>query len=88
MDDSRLASAMTVFNPFANPADIMNQAKSNTFVSRLHDQEHITIRNVITPVIGAPGTHYPIRVSTHLFHDLSDVDRFIASAWRLSRAMA
>jgi selenocysteine lyase/cysteine desulfurase len=88
MDDPRLQSAMTVFNPFANPADVLDLTKANAFVTRLHDEEHITIRNVIVPVIGSAGPHYPMRVSTHLFHNLEDVERFVASAWRLSRAMA
>jgi selenocysteine lyase/cysteine desulfurase len=87
-DDKRLASALTTFNPFANPADVLDLNKANTFVTRLHDEEHITIRNVMVPVIGSAGLHFPIRVSTHLFHDLHDVERFIASAWRLSRSMA
>jgi selenocysteine lyase/cysteine desulfurase len=88
MDDPRLASAMTAFNPFANPKDVLDLNKANAFVARLHDQEHITVRNVIVPVISSPTPHYPIRVSTHLFHDVRDVERFVASAWRLSRAMA
>jgi selenocysteine lyase/cysteine desulfurase len=88
MDDPRLDSALTTFNPFANPADVLDLNKANTFVSRLHDEEHITIRNVMVPVIGSAGLHFPIRVSTHLFHDLHDVERFVASAWKLSREMA
>ncbi len=87
-DDARLLSAITAFNPFANPTDVMDLNKANTFVTRLHDEHRITIRTTIVPVIGAPAAHNAIRVSTHLFHNRRDVDRFIDAAWRLSRAMA
>jgi selenocysteine lyase/cysteine desulfurase len=88
MDDPRLLSALTAFNPFAAPGDVLDPTKAATFVTRLHDEYHITIRTTIVPVVGAPAAHNPIRVSTHLFHTAQDVDRFVDSAWRLSRAMA
>jgi len=87
-DDARLASALTTFNPFANPTDVFSLDKANAFVAALRDQEHITVRNVIVPVIGSPTNHFPIRVSTHLFHDRHDVERFVAAASHLSRSMA
>lgn len=87
-DDQRLVSALSSFNPFARPADVMDLAKATEFVTRLHDEYKITIRTTIVPVIGAPAPHNAIRVSTHLFHNRRDVDRFVDSAWRLSRAMA
>ncbi|MGW6928420.1 aminotransferase class V-fold PLP-dependent enzyme [Lentzea sp. NPDC054927] len=86
--DPRLLSAMTAFNPFARPADVQDKAKADAFVARLLTEHHITIRNTIVPVIGSPLPHYAMRVSTHLFHHRQDVDRFLDSAWRVSRAMA
>lgn len=88
VDDPRLLSALTAFNPFAAPADVLDATKAATFVTRLHDEYRITVRSTIVPVVGAPAPHNPIRVSTHLFHNAHDVDRFVESAWRLSRAMA
>lgn len=88
VDDPRLHSALSTFNPFANPADVMDLNKANAFVTRLHDEYKITIRTTIVPVVGAPAAHNVIRVSTHLFHTTDDVDRFVDSAWRLSREMA
>lgn len=85
--DPRLRSAMTAFNPFARTEDILDKTKADTFVARLHDEHHITIRNTIVPVIGSPTPHYAMRVSTHLFHRRRDVDRFLDAAWRLSREM-
>src|SRR5262249_44351010 len=85
--DPRLLCAMTAFNPFAQPSDVLNKVKADAFVARLHDEYHITIRNTIVPVIGSPTPHYAMRVSTHLFHSSEDVDRFLDSAWLLSRAM-
>ncbi|MFC5091519.1 aminotransferase class V-fold PLP-dependent enzyme [Amycolatopsis plumensis] len=86
--DPRLLCAMTAFNPFVRPADVLDKVKADAFVARLHDEHHITIRNTIVPVIGAPAPHYAMRVSTHLFHRRRDVDRFLDAAWQLSRAMA
>jgi len=88
VSDARLLSAMTAFNPFVNPADVKDKTKADAFVAQLHDKFRITIRNTIVPVIGDPAVHYAMRVSTHLFHDNHDVDRFVDSAWRLSREMA
>ncbi len=86
--DSRLRSALTGFNPFANPADVMDKVKADAFVARMLAGHRITIRNTIVPVAGAPSTHFAMRVSSLLFHPRSDVDRFLDAAWRLSRAMA
>jgi isopenicillin-N epimerase len=86
--DPRLLTAMTTFNPFARPADGLDKAKADTFVARLLDEHHIKIRHTTLDVIGSATPHYPLRISTHLFHNRRDVDRFLDAAWRLSRAMA
>lgn len=87
VDDTRLHSALTTFNPFITASDVMTPAKASEFVTRLHDEYHITIRTTIVPVAGAAAAHNVIRVSTHLFHDAHDVDRFVDSAWRLAQEM-
>lgn len=86
--DPRLLCAMTTFNPWVRPADVLDHDKVTTFVTRMHDEYHITIRNTTCPVVGSATPHYPLRISTHLFHNRRDVDRVLDACWRLSRAMA
>ncbi|MDQ0613827.1 isopenicillin-N epimerase [Microbacterium sp. W4I4] len=86
--DTRLTCALTGFNPFQNPADVKDSAKSAAFVSRLLDEYGIEVRNTSLSVIGDSAKHSPLRVSTHLFHQPSDVDRLIDAAWKLSKKMA
>jgi selenocysteine lyase/cysteine desulfurase len=87
-DDPRLVCALTSFNPFANAADVTNQAKSVEFVARMKSEHSIVIRNVDFPVIRASSSHWAVRVSTHLFHQHDDVERVVDAMWKLSRAMA
>lgn len=89
-DDPKLVSALTCFNPFQRPDDIMDSAKSSLFVSRMANDfsPGFVIRNSNFPVIGAPADHYGIRISTHLWHDPNDIDRLVEGMWELSRSMA
>jgi selenocysteine lyase/cysteine desulfurase len=87
-DDLRLVSALTSFNPFRNPADITNQPKSSQFVTRLREEYGIIIRNVNVPVIGSAQQHWPLRISTHLWHDFDDVDDVFEAMKDLSNKMA
>lgn len=94
-DDPELVSALTSFSPFYyNPSLITQSAMSGTFVSRLNSEYGIVVRNTTVPVPNAAGgltNHYPLRVSTHLWHDRRDVDRFVEScldlAGKMSRGM-
>ena len=88
-DDPKLVSAVTSFNPFTNPADAMNGAKSNEFVARMLSDYSpgFVIRNVNFPVIGAASDHYAIRISTHLWTSVDDIDRLVAAMADLSRKM-
>lgn len=88
VSDPRLRCAMTTFNPFVRPADVQDHDKVATFVTRMQEEHHIIIRNTTCPVPGSPTPHYPLRISTHLFHTRRDVDRVLDACWRLSRAMA
>lgn len=88
-DDPKLVSAITSFNPFHNTADVLNSAKSGTFVSRLLSDYHrgFVIRNVNVPVINSPTDHWPVRISTHLWHNASDIDRLVDAMWDLSKKL-
>lgn len=87
-DDPRLLCALTSFNPFRNPADITNQQKSGEFVARMKDTHSIVIRNVDVAVIGSAKPHYPLRISTHLFHREEHVERVVDAMWEVSAALA
>jgi isopenicillin-N epimerase len=88
-DDPKLVSALTSFNPFINAGDILNSAKSNEFVARLLSDYNpgFVIRNVNVPVVGAPSDHYPMRISTHLWTSVDDVERLVMSMDDLRRKM-
>jgi isopenicillin-N epimerase len=88
-DDPKLVSALTSFNPFTNAGDILNSAKSNEFVARLLSDYSpgFVIRNVNVPVVGAPSDHYPMRISTHLWTSVDDVERLVLSMDDLRRKM-
>lgn len=86
--DGRLTCALTGFNPFQNADDVKNSQKSADFVARLIDEHGIEVRTTSVPVIGDATMHVPLRVSTHLFHQQEDVDRFVDAAWKLSEQMA
>lgn len=91
-DDPELLSALTSFSPFYyNPSLITQSAVSNTFVSRLSAEYGIVVRNTTVPVPNAAGgttNHYPLRVSTHLWHDRADVDRVVAACHDLATKMS
>lgn len=89
-DDPKLTSALSSFNPFKNPADVMDAQKSSQFVARMLSDftPGFEIRNVSFPVIGAQANHNGIRISTHLWHDPADIDRLVEAMWNLSNSMA
>lgn len=90
-DDPELVSALTSFNPFFyNLSLIKNASLSSTFVSRLNAEYGIVVRNTTVPVPVGGGVlenHYPLRVSTHLWHDARNVRYFVDSAWELATKM-
>lgn len=87
MDDPELVSALTSFNPFIDPTWITNSQASATFVSRMREEYGIVIRNTSVPVIGSDSNHFPLRVSTHLWHSINDVNRLVDSCWDLANKM-
>jgi isopenicillin-N epimerase len=88
-DDPKLLSAITSFNPFVNPNDVMDSVKSGQFVGRIFSDYSpgFVVRNVNVPVIGAASDHYAIRISTHLWTNVADLDRMLDAMWDLSRKM-
>lgn len=90
-DDPELLSALTSFSPFFyNPSLITQSAMSGSFVSRLNSEYGIVVRNTSVPVPHAGGltNHYPLRVSTHLWHDRRDVDRLVDACVDLATRMS
>jgi selenocysteine lyase/cysteine desulfurase len=97
--DPALASALTSFNPFHGidggknlvarstaTSGTIAQSPSANLVARLA-AEGIVIRNTTTPRITAANTLqnvFPLRISTHLWHDPNDVDRVLAAARRIA----
>lgn len=86
-DDPRLACALTAFNPFRNPEHIKDKAKSDAFVKRMLDEYGFVIRNSNFPVPGQQAEHYGVRVSTHLWSNMGDVDQLVDAMWELAGKM-
>lgn len=86
-DDPRLASALTCFTPFRDPADVVDAKKASALVNRLKEEHGIVIRSISFPVIGSAKDHQALRVSTHLFHQRRDVERLVDAVWALVREM-
>jgi selenocysteine lyase/cysteine desulfurase len=96
--DPSLLTGLTSFNPFFGLDGTRNliargtatnstitRSPSAELVARL-DSQNIIVRNTTTPRITGRGTLenvYPIRISTHLWHDPNDVDR-VLNALRIS----
>jgi selenocysteine lyase/cysteine desulfurase len=76
--DEGLRSALTSFTPFPDAPD--DKQDSDLFVTRLFEDYGYYVRNTTTPVVQEDGSvrnEYPIRISTHVFHDRRDVDGLI-----------
>lgn len=84
-DDPELLSALTSFNPFRDETSIFSSSASGAFVSRLRAAGFI-VRNTNVPVIGSANI-FPMRVSTHLWHSVDDVDRFVDAAWEIANSL-
>ena len=99
-----LETALTSFNPFFGLDGNKNlitrstatngsvaQSPSSNLVSRMLSERNIIIRNTTTARITGNGTTdnvYPVRISTHLWHDPADVDRVLSAVRELATQIA
>ncbi len=99
--DDGLLTALTSFNPFYGLDGSKNliarstatngsvaQSPSSYLVSRVLNERSIIVRNTSTPRITGAGslqTVFPIRMSTHLWHDPADIDRALGAIFELAR---
>ncbi len=80
-DIPELASGLTAFNPFK---DLNNQEKIETFVDRLKKEMGYVIRSTEFHLNkGDDKYSYALRVSTHLFHDKTQVEGVVDAMHRL-----
>lgn len=86
-DDPRLVCALTGFNPMRRPADITDKAKSDAFVKRMLDEYGFVIRNVNFPVPGQDKEHFGVRISTHVWTNVAEIDQLVDAMWELSNKM-
>ncbi|MCG8594639.1 MAG: aminotransferase class V-fold PLP-dependent enzyme [Kiloniellales bacterium] len=86
-DDPELVSALTSFVPL-NAFAPTDGARSSEFVTRLREEYGFVVRNTSVAMPQGGPNHRPLRISTHLFHDLDDVDGVIDAAIDLSEKMA
>lgn len=102
--DMSLASALTSFNPFQGLDGGRNLIRRSTatnastpaspsarLVARLGTESNIVIRNTTVPRITGAGTtvnEFPLRLSTHLWHDPNDVDRALAAIRTIATEIA
>ena len=96
-DYEELNSALTCFDPFfgmpTGVAAINSAAISGQLVTRMSSEDNIVIRNTTVPTPTAPGAtttvnRFPMRLSTHVWHDPADVDRALAAIRRIALTLA
>jgi isopenicillin-N epimerase len=85
-DDDELACALTSFNPFITKSRITNGATSTALVNTMLTKYGFVVRNVNVPIgtinpATQPTDHWPIRISTHLWHDAADVEKVVDALW-------
>ena len=62
-------------------------------MTRLSTEDNIIIRNTTVPTPTGPGAtttvnRYPMRISTHVWHDPADVDRALMAIRRIALTLA
>ena len=87
-DEDELACALTSFSPFLTPSKILDRDASSGMVAALAAKGFV-VRNVNVP-IGHPDApesadHWPLRISTHLWQSVSDIDRLVDAMWEEAR---
>ena len=84
-DIPEFTSGLTAFNPFPDASD---QKKIEEFVNRLKEEAGYVIRSTEFPLhVGDPNPTFALRISTHLFHNKTQVDGVVDSMHGLYREM-
>jgi isopenicillin-N epimerase len=84
-DIPEFTSGLTSFNPFK---DISDQNKIQEFVDRLKkEMGYVTRFTEFHLHVGDPKPTFALRISTHLFHDLTQVDGAVDAMHRLWKTM-
>ena len=84
-DIPELTSGLTAFNPFP---DMNDQKKIEEFVDRLKKEMGYVIRFTEFHLhVGDSKPTFALRISTHLFHDLTQVDGIVDAMHRLWKTM-
>jgi selenocysteine lyase/cysteine desulfurase len=99
-----LLTALTSFNPFHGLDGAKNLISRSTatngsitaspsshLVTRMQNERNIIIRNTTTPRITAAntlGNVFPVRISTHLWHDPADIDRALLAIREIASEIA
>jgi selenocysteine lyase/cysteine desulfurase len=87
-DDSRLHSAITVFNPFSQLANAGgDESRIKTFVARLESEYSIVVRYTRLPSPTDEVPYFGIRIATRVFHDRQDIEHLLVAMDRLSQEM-
>lgn len=96
-DHEELNTALTCFDPFygmtRGPDSIASSSLSGQLVTRLSSEDNIIIRNTTVPTPTTRGAtttvnRFPLRISTHVWHDADDVDRALMAIRRIAMSIA
>jgi selenocysteine lyase/cysteine desulfurase len=84
-----LQSALTAFVPLNafTPTNNDSVTGSAGFVTRLREDYNLVVRSTTVHMPNGED-HYPLRVSTHLFHDRRDVDYAVEAIVDLAERFA
>jgi selenocysteine lyase/cysteine desulfurase len=84
-DIPEFSSGLTSFNPFK---DVNDQKKIDGFVDRLKKEQGYVIRSTeFNLKLGDPKLTYALRISTHLFHDRTQVDGVVDAMYKTWKTM-
>jgi selenocysteine lyase/cysteine desulfurase len=84
-DIPEFSSGLTSFNPFK---DVNDQKKIEGFVDRLKKEQGYVIRSTeFNLKVGDPKLTYALRISTHLFHNRTQVDGVVDAMYKTWKAM-
>src|SRR4030042_1500602 len=83
-DIPEFTSGLTSFNPFP---DMNDQKKIQEFVDRLKKMGYVIRSTEFHLHVGDPNPAFALRISTHLFHDQTQIDGLVDAMHRLWKTM-